>query len=281
MARMMAAAMLISMATAAGAQEAWMTIPAAAPMPPAVESGMASVNGIKMHYATYGDAQGTPVLMIHGGLAHGDVWSAQVADLSRDHRVIVADTRGHGRSTNDGSPYSIELLAKDYIALLDALGVGKVHLVGWSDGANIGYAISQTAPDRLASHFAHAGNVTLAGVDPAVEGNAVFGAYVGMMAAEYARMSPTPDGFEGFVAGVSKMWSADKPDGLEAVGSITVPTLVVQSRYDEAIRAEHSEAIAAAIPGARLLVLDNVSHFAMLQDPAGYSAAIRDWLSSQ
>ena len=250
-------------------------------MPEATQSGSVDVNGISMFYASFGDGDGTPILMIHGGLAHADIWSSQVADLSQDHRVIVADTRGHGRSTNDGSDYSIALLAQDYLALLDMLEVDQVHLVGWSDGANIGYELSKTAPTRLASHFGHAGNVTLAGVDPTVNDNAVFGGYVGMMGAEYALMSPTPDGFEDFLGAVAQMWFSDKPDGLELVKTISVPTLVVQSEHDEAILAEHSQAIAANIPGAEYLVLEDTSHFAMFQDPEGYTAAIRDWVGKQ
>ncbi len=271
----------VSLATSALADDAWMSIPVPPAMPEAVESGQADVNGISMYYATYGDAEGTPILMIHGGLAHGDIWASQVSDLSADYRVIVADTRGHGRTTNDGSAYSIELLATDYVALLDTLDVEQVHLVGWSDGANIGYEISKTTPGRLASHFGHAGNVTLAGVDPAVNDDAVFGGYVGMMAVDYAKMSATPDGFEAFLNGVAEMWFSDKSDGLTLIEAVTVPTLVVQSEYDEAILVEHSEAIAAAIPGASLLTLKDVSHFAMFQDPAGYSAAIREWISAQ
>lgn len=281
MLKSMIAASALCLCTGVLADEAWKSIPAPAAMPQSNASGNAGVNGISMHYATYGETEGTPVLMIHGGLAHADIWAGQIEALSQDYPVLVADTRGHGRSTNDGSDYSIELLAKDYLALLDSLEIDKVHLVGWSDGANIGYELSKTAPDRLASHFAHAGNVTLAGVDPAVESNEVFGTYVGMMAGDYARMSPTPDGFEGFVGAISKMWFADKADGLKQVESITVPTLVVHSEHDEAILAEHSSAIAESIPGAKLLTLSGTSHFSMLQDPAGYSDAIKAWLSEQ
>ena len=281
MLKVLVAALVIGSATVAQAEDVWMTIPPAPTMPAAVTSGMAEVNGISMYYATYGDAEGTPILMIHGGLAHADTWAAQVADLSQDHRVIVADTRGHGRSTNDGTQLTVDLLATDYLALLDTLGVDKVHLVGWSDGANIGYSLSRTHPERLASHFAHAGNVTLAGVDPTVGEDAVFGAYIPMMAAEYAKMAPNPGEWDAFVANISVMWFSDKPNGIEALADVKVPTLVVHSQYDEAILAEHSAAIAAAIPGARLLTLENLSHFASLQDPAAYTAAIRTWLDEQ
>lgn len=267
-----------SVATASWAEEQWLTLPQAATMPDATSSGLAEVNGIDMYYATYGDSDGTPVLLIHGGLAHGDIWAAQVEDLSTDHKVLVADTRGHGRSNNDDSAYSYDLLAQDYLALLDHLGVDQVHLVGWSDGANIGYTISTTAPERLASHFAHAGNVTLDGIDPSVENNELFGAYVGMMAGDYAAMSPTPDGFDAFLGGVVAMWGTEKPGGMEALASISVPTLVVQSEHDEAILGEHSQAIADAIPDAELLVLKDVSHFASFQASEMYTQAIRDFI---
>ncbi len=54
----------------------------------------AAVNGIEMYYAVYGTAPGTPVLLIHGGLGYADIWANQVADLAKDHTVIVADSRG-------------------------------------------------------------------------------------------------------------------------------------------------------------------------------------------
>ena len=277
---LIAAATLLLSATMLHAAERWMSIPPPPAMPEAAQSGTSQINGIAMYHATFGNTPGTPILLIHGGLAHGDIWAAQVADLATDHTVIVANTRGHGRSSNDGSAYSYDLLAQDYLALLDHLAVDKVHLVGWSDGANIGYTISQTAPARLASHFAHAGNVTLAGIDPSVETNDVFGAYVGMMAADYAAMSPTPDGFDAFLGGVAAMWGTEKPGGLAALESVTVPTLVVQSQHDEAILMAHAQEIAAAIPGAELLVLEGVSHFANLQAPAEYTAAIRAFIDN-
>ena len=276
----------------AQADDQWMSIPEPPPMPGALEHGLAAANGIAMYYAIYGPPQveaevegseshglaSPPILMIHGGLAHGDVWAALVADLMTDHMVIVADTRGHGRSNNDGSVYSYDLLAEDYVALLDHLGVDTVHLVGWSDGANIGFTISTTAPARLASHFAHAGNVTLDGIDPEVETDEVFGAYVGMMAEDYMAMSPTPDGFDAFIEGIVAMWSSEKPGAFEALEAMTVPTLVVQSQYDEAILMDHAQRIADTIPGAELLVLEDVSHFASFQAPDAYTAAIRAFI---
>ena len=276
--KMFTVAALMFTATSAVAEDRWISIPAAPAMPTAEASGNVVVNGISMYYASYGDDAGTPILMIHGGLAHGDVWATQVADLMDDHRVIVADTRGHGRSTNDGSDYNYELLAADYLALLDHLDVALVHLVGWSDGANIGFSISKSNPDRLASHFAHAGNVSLAGVDPSVNENAVFGGYVGMMAGDYVSMSATPEGFEGFLGGVATMWGTEKPGGLDALQSVAVPTLVVHSEHDEAILLQHAQDITDNLQDGELLVMEGVSHFASFQAPDEYTAAIRSFI---
>ncbi len=261
----------------AQADDRWMSIPQAPDMPRAGTSGLAKVNGISMYYATYGTATGTPILMIHGGLAHADIWAAEVTDLMKDHQVIVADSRGHGRSSNDGSVYSYDLLAQDYLELLDFLKVKSVHIVGWSDGANIGYILSSIAPQRVSSHFAHAGNLTLAGVNPTVDTNALFGSYVGMMGTDYAAMSPTPDHYEAFIGEISAMWG--KPSGMDILTTITPPTLVVQSEYDESILASHSQKISESIPGANYLVLNDVSHFAAFQAPIEYTAAIRDFIN--
>jgi pimeloyl-ACP methyl ester carboxylesterase len=261
----------------AHADDRWMSIPQAPEMPQAEDSGLAKVNGINMYFATYGSAKGVPILMIHGGLAHADIWAPVVIDLMKDHKVIVADSRGHGRSNNDGSVYSYDLLAQDYLALLDYLKVKSVHIVGWSDGANIGYILSSTSPQRVTSHFAHAGNVTLAGVNPAVETNALFASYVGMMGEDYAAMSPTPDNYEAFIGEISAMWG--KPSGWGLLAKITAPTLVVHSEYDESILPAHSQKIAESIPGANYLVLKNVSHFAAFQAPGEYALAIREFIN--
>ena len=264
------------MSTAAMAAERWLDIPNPPTMPKAVESGMAEVNGIKMYYAIYG--KGSPILMIHGGLGHGDLWANQVKVLMTSHKVVVADSRGHGRSTRDKQGYSYALMASDYLALLDKLGIKKTALVGWSDGGIIGLDIAIHHPERLTKLFAHAANATTDGVDPAVEKNATFGLYVERMAADYSKMSPTPKQFNGFVEQISHMWATLPAYTKAQVASIKVPTAIVLGDHDEAITRKHTDYLASTIPGAKLIILKSVSHFAMLQDPEGYNKAILDFL---
>jgi pimeloyl-ACP methyl ester carboxylesterase len=272
----LAACFYLTLAAPALAEDRWMTVPHAGPMPEAASSGMAPVNGIEMHYATFG--AGDPVLLIHGGLGHADIWSAQVADLMKDHLVIVADSRGHGRSTRTEAPFGYDLMAEDYVALLDFLKIAKVDLVGWSDGGIIGLDIAMKHPERLDHLFAQAANITIDGVDPGVGTNAVFGSYINWMSEDYKAMSPTPDQFDAFVAQISEMW-ATQPNWADAdVTKIAVPTAIALGDHDEAITRAHTDHMAAVIPGSQLVTLPGVSHFAMLQAPDEYTAAVRAFI---
>jgi pimeloyl-ACP methyl ester carboxylesterase len=256
-------------ATAVHAEDRWMSVPHPGPMPGASSSGMAEVNGIKMYYATYGrpDTGAMPVLLIHGGLGNADIWSAQVADLSTDRYVIVADSRGHGRSTRTEEPFGYDLMSSDYLALLD-----------WSDGGIIGLDIAMSHPERLNKLFAQAANITVDGVDPGVGTNAVFGSYIAWMGEDYAKMSPTPKEYDSFVAQISNMWATQPNWTDDQVKAIKVPTAIVLGDHDEAITRAHTDKMASLIPGAQEIILKDASHFAMLQAPAEYTAAIRSFL---
>ena len=266
----------VALASFAQAEDRWMTIPEPPAMPKASESGYAPVNGIQMYYAVYGS--GNPILFIHGGLGHADIWANQVIELSKMHKVIVGDSRGHGRSTRNEQPYGYDLMASDYLALLDFLKVDKVALVGWSDGGIIGLDIAMSHPERLTKLFAQAANVTVDGVDPAVANNATFGAYIERMGKDYAKFSKTPDQYNAFVEQISKMWASEPAWTKEQLAGIKVPTAIVLGDHDEAITRAHTDYMAASIPGAKLIILNDASHFAMLQDPAGYTKAVLDFL---
>ncbi len=261
------------------AQERWDTLPEPAAMPAATESGYAKVNGIEMYYATYG--AGDPVLLIHGGLGHADIWASQVAELMKTHKVIVADSRGHGRTTRDAQPFGYELMSSDYLALLDHLKIDKVALVGWSDGGIIGLDIAMSHPERLTKLFAHAANVTVEGVAPGVETNKTFAAYIERSGKDYAKLSKTPDQYEAFVGDIVKMWMSQPAWTKEQLSKITTPTAIVVGDHDEAIKRDHTDYMASAIPGAQLVILPNVSHFAMLQAPDEYTKAVTDFIDAK
>jgi pimeloyl-ACP methyl ester carboxylesterase len=259
--------------TGARSAERWAELPAFPSMPVAKTSGMAEVNDIKMYYAEYGE--GDPILFIHGGLGNAEVWGHQVADFAKDHRVIVADSRGHGRSTRSQQPFGYDLMTSDYVALLDYLKIDKVTLVGWSDGGIIGIDMAMKHPEKLTRVIAQAANVTTDGVKADVMDNKTFNDYINVAGEQYRKLSPTPNEYDAFVKQISEMWATQPAWTAADLGKISVPVTLAIGDHDEAVKLDHTEMMAKQIPGAKLVILKDVSHFAMLQDPAAYDGMVR------
>ena len=257
----------------------WETLPPTPPPVPGEYTGYAKVNGISLYYAVIG--HGPPVVLLHGGLANSDYWGNQVKALAPHRLVILMDSRGHGRSTRDARPYGYDLMADDVVGLLDTLHVAKADVVGWSDGAIIGLDLAMRYPDRVGKVFSFAANTVTSGVQEDVEKNPTFARYIERAGQEYARLSATPKQYDAFVAQISRMWET-QPNWTDAqLRSIKAPVWVVDGDHDEAIKRPHTEYIAATIPGAGLLILPNVSHFAFLQDPVLFNAALLDFLDNR
>jgi pimeloyl-ACP methyl ester carboxylesterase len=194
------------------------------------------------------------------------------------YRVIAMDSRGHGRSTMSDAPLSYDLMAQDVLGLLDRLEISKVYIVGWSDGGIIGLDLAMTHPDRLAGLFAFGANADVSGLKEGAGTTPVFGAYLARTAQEYQVLSPTPQQWDKFSAAVTKMWETLPAYTRTDLASIKVPTTIADGEFDEGIKQTHDEYMAKAIPGARLVILPNVSHFAMLQDPPAFNAAVLRFL---
>jgi pimeloyl-ACP methyl ester carboxylesterase len=261
------------------AEPRWQTLPPT-PTPVAGEQhGMAEVNGIRLYYATIG--HGSPVILLHGGLSNSDYFGNQVKALMKHHKVVLVDSRGHGRSTRDARPYGYDLMADDVVALMDKLKIQKADVVGWSDGAILGLDLAIRHPERLNKVVAFAANTKTDGVTEGVEKNPTFAAFIQRAGDEYRRLSATPKDYDGFVDQISKMW-ASQPNWTDAqLQAIKTPVLVLDGDHDEAIKRAHTEYIAATIPGAGLMILPNTSHFAFLQDPAQFNFAVLHFLGDE
>ncbi len=258
------------------APERWKSLPATPAPIPSDRSGHADANGVSIYYAVYG--AGPPVILLHGGLANADYWGHQVPALAPHHTVIVMDSRGHGRSTRDARPYGYDLLADDVVALMDVLGVTKTDVVGWSDGGTLGLDLAMRYPARVGKIFAFAATAATSGEKYSAIVNPTIVEFVKRSRDEYRRISPTPNDYAGFAVDVIRMW-ASQPKWTDAqLQAITNPVLVADGDRDEAIKREHTEHIAATIPGAGLLILPNTSHFAFLQDPELFNFAILHFL---
>jgi pimeloyl-ACP methyl ester carboxylesterase len=269
----LAAALLTSVAHA---EPRWMHLPPTPTLPKPERSGTVAVNGIALWYATFGHGQ--PVILVHGGLANAAYWGLQVRALEPHYRVIVLDSRGHGRSSRTDTPIGYDLMSSDVLALMDHLHIAKAALVGWSDGAIIGLDIAIHHPERLSSLYAFAANSDPSGVKD-VDKSPVFTAYEARAAQEYARLSPTPQAFQPFLDNISHMWASEPHFTDDQLRGIKVPTWIVDADHDEAIKREDTDHMAALIPNAGELILPAVSHFAFLQDPVLFNDALLRFLA--
>ncbi len=192
---LLALLMFLSAAAAAAATQ-WETLPPTPSLPKPERSGYAAVNGVRIWYAVFG--HGTPVILLHGGLANANYWGNQVPLLARHYRVIVMDSRGHGRSTRNAAPFGYDLMASDVIGLMDFLKIPKAAIVGWSDGAILGLDIAIHHPERLSKLFAFAANSDPSGVKD-IDKSPVFTAYIARAEREYEALSPTPTQYKQFL----------------------------------------------------------------------------------
>ena len=247
-------------------------------LPPADTSGHVDHDNARIWYASYG--AGPAVVLLHGGLGHAGNFAHQVEDL-RDagYRVILIDSRGHGRSTRDDRPYSYVLMGQDTLAVLDHLGVDHAAFVGWSDGACIALILGDTQPERVDGVLFFACNMDPSGALPFVPTPVIDNIFGGHMR-DYAALSATPHDFKAFADAVGLMQRTQPNYSAADLAGIHVPVTVLQSEGDEFIRPEHARYLADTIPGARLVMLPGVTHFAPLQRPEVFNAAILDFLAT-
>jgi pimeloyl-ACP methyl ester carboxylesterase len=280
--RVLLAFLALQFAGQAGANEPWQVLPPTPSLPSGTVSRYADINGARIWYAEWGGhSKAVPVLLLHGGFGNSNYFGNLIPVLiGHDYRVIAMDSRGHGRSTRTDVPYTYHLMAEDVIGLLDTLKIQRVSLVGWSDGGCIGFDLALNHPERLARLFAFGANADASGVKDDVDKNPLFGAYLQRVRDEYRALSPSPSGWDSFNAAVNKMWQTLPAFTAAQLRSFKVPTTIADGEYDEAIKPEHDRYLAASIPGAKLVILPNVSHFAMLQNPDEFNRAVLTFLQN-
>jgi non-heme chloroperoxidase len=250
----------------------------APPLPRADVQGLVACDGAAVWYAAYGS--GPAVILLHGGLGHSGNWGYQVPALvAQGYQAIVIDSRGHGRSTRDERPYSYELMAADVTAVMDELGVERAAFAGWSDGACTALVLADHAPARVAGVFFFACNMDPSGVQAITEFPPIVGRCFNRHVQDYEQLSPTPDDFAAFAKAVETMQQRQPNYSAADLSRITVPVTVALGEHDEFIKRDHAEYLARSIQGAEFVLLPGVSHFAPLQRPAQFNAAVLAFLS--
>lgn len=210
----------------------------------------AEVNGIKLYYEIYGE--GEPLLLLHGNNSSMGSFDKQLEVLGKKYKIIALDSRGQGKSTENGTKITYELMAEDVNAFLDQLQLKNVNVLGWSDGGNIAVILAMQHPDKV-NKMAIMGTV-LYNNDSSVtsETNKLIRRQVKEM--EQKGVSENNMDYR------LKMLLLTEPNvNPEALQKIQAPTLVMAGEHD-VVKEKHTKLIAEKIPHGQLLIFKGADH---------------------
>jgi 3-oxoadipate enol-lactonase len=106
------------------------------------------VNAVSLYYEFHGPDDGEPLILNNGVFMNTTSWVFQLPELSKRYRILAYDMRGQGQSEHPEGEYSLDLHADDLVALMDALGIGKAHMVGTSYGGELNLVMGIRYPER-------------------------------------------------------------------------------------------------------------------------------------
>jgi 3-oxoadipate enol-lactonase len=255
------------------------------------------VSAVALHCADSGGA-GESVLLAHAIGCDHRMWEDLGARLAPRYRVLAVDLRGHGASPVPPRPYALADLADDARALLDRLGIARAHWVGLSMGGMAGQAFALRYPERLGklvianstASYGPEGRAAWQARAKLVEAGGL-AAIRDVVASRYfsdefrrgnaARVDAAMERFlETPAAGYLGCCDAiGELDFSAALGRVRAPTLVIAGGADVGTPPAMSQALAAAIPGARLAVIAGAAHLSSAEKPEEFARLVIDFLS--
>ncbi|GAB3562982.1 alpha/beta fold hydrolase [Spelaeicoccus albus] len=240
--------------------------------------GQIEVAGLPVWHEVSGD--GDPLVLLHGAFAGASSFFAQTPSfVEAGFRVHVPERRGHGHTPDVDGPLNYSVMADDTIAYLDQEVDAPAHLVGWSDGAVVAVLVARRRPDLVARMVLIGQYLNSAGKVPGGELIASLESpdMIALLRRSYGAVSP--DGADHFPivhAKTMAMIAAEPEIALDSLRSITAPALVIQGDRDE-VTVEHSVAVVASLPDARLAVLPG-THALPVERPDLVNALIVSFL---
>lgn len=247
------------------------------PLPSPVNTGFMPIDDVQIYYATYGDPDHEPLILVHGSGGSADEFARQIPAFAEKYYVVAFDSRGRGRSTMGQEELSFPLLAADTLALMDYLEIDSAILVGWSDGGIIGLEIAVHHPERLRKLVTFGALYSPAGFTGECP-TAQCDEYMGIAGSTYTRLSGNPEGLGAIFALTASL--GDEPNfTADQLGSISFPVLVLDGLQDEMIYPEHTLELAQMIPTADLRFMNGSGHFAPWYEPEKFNHIVLDYLA--
>ena len=240
----------------------------------------ANVNDIKVYYEIYG--AGEPLLLLHGNGGSIRSFIYQIPELSKHFKVIAVDSRAQGKSTDSDQEITYALMASDMSALIERLNLGSVHVVGWSDGGNIGLELALAHPQQVKKLVTFGANYTHENSLAPPDGAA--------MEADDPRLLTTTRRIKKVREGRVELSPVvrNKLAGLEEkypnltveqLKQIKVPVLVVVGDRD-LIKLDETTSLFTSLPHSELFVVPGASHFVPIEQPELVNSEVIKFLST-
>jgi pimeloyl-ACP methyl ester carboxylesterase len=266
------------------------------PVAPAVADGRAAVgrrvdvNGMRMYYEVSGT--GAPLVVLHGAYMNIPQMGAIIPKLARTHRVYALELQGHGRTTDIGRPITYQNLADDVATFMNAVGLQKADVFGYSMGAITGLQLAIRHPGKVNKLVFGSGAYDFEGWHPEframIPQMSVEAMLQSPFAKEFPKLAANPKGFPELARKVIALQNA--PMAWESdVKALTVPVLVIAGDADGATL-EHDVKMfrllgggvmgdmGKPLPASRLAIMPATAHTAIITQPDLLLAFIEPFL---
>jgi 3-oxoadipate enol-lactonase len=245
-----------------------------------------------LHHRVDGPEGAPSLVLLHAIGTSMRMWAPQVPELSRDHRLISIDLRGHGQSPAPLGPYAMADLALDVIDVLDRLEIQRASICGLSLGAMVGLAVAASVPDRIdrliAAALVAVPTSPTAWLERAQRMRAGGAAAISDLVVErwgYEDRAPAiaelvramlaatpPEGYAGCCEAIAGM------DLRPSLPRVMAPALLIAGSDDPAAPSAVARELAALMPAARVTVIDGAAHLVNVEAPTATTEAILEHL---
>jgi len=259
---------------------------------------MLHVNHVDLYFESHGPETGELVILNNGVFMNTGSWAFQLPDLAKRYRVLAYDMRGQGQSEHPESDYSLELHAEDLVALMDALGLAKAHMIGTSYGGELNLLMGIRYPERCHSLTIIA---SVSHSDPLLVAMIERWRLAAMLGdgPKFFRLIYADTYSEGFLsdrpdliplaeqryasldlsAAVRLIESFQRFDVRADLASIQVPTCIVSAELDLLKPRKYGELLHRAIAGSEFHLIPGAGHVVVLERAAEVNTVLLGFLA--
>lgn len=225
---------------------------------------------IKHYFVEKG--QGEPLILLHGNGENCGYFVGQIEVFAQYYHVFALDTRGHGKTPRGDASFTIRQFADDLRDFMDEHGIGKAHILGFSDGGNIAMIFAMKYPERVNRLILNGANLDAKGIKRSVQIPIEIGYWFAKL---FANKSP-----EAKLHAETLGLMVNDPDVKPMeLSKIQAKTLVIAGTRDM-VKEDHTRLLASCIPDVQLVILDG-NHFIANKCPEAFNRAVLAFLRDE